>query len=194
MGTLYYGNKQGQFIKARAVAWCDQWWTVKWAEAHWGITSARNVPSAPQPSHNFCSIVHNFCSIVCTICAQFYFSAAASHSHSLTHSVAPHSIWVTWSFNVTFALNIPSQSFAIYWLINCECLSILTSFLYTWSLKIGGRSCSKVMILQLCHICTGGAFKWNKTLVHRNFGPVNSSPIFFTKDVFVSRVYVSVDM
>ena len=187
MGTLYYGNKQGQFIKARAVAWCDQWWTVKWAEAHWGITSARNVPSAPQPSHNFCSIVHNLCSILCTICAQFYFSAAASHSHSLTHSVAPHSIWVTWSFNVTFALNIPSQSFAIYWLINCECLSILTSFLYTWSLKIGGRSSSKVQ----CR-----AFKWNKTLVHKSLSTVKSSPIFLTKDVFVSRVYVafSVDM
>ena len=60
LGTLYYGNKQAQFIKARALPWCWWgWWTVKWCEAYWGITSGRNAPSAPQQLQHFCSIVHN---------------------------------------------------------------------------------------------------------------------------------------
>ena len=85
VGTLYYGNNQGQFIKARALPRCRaQWWTVKWAEAHWGITSARNAPSAPKPCRG--TISDQLCTILLLCCCCVSFTLTHSFSHTLNMS------------------------------------------------------------------------------------------------------------
>ena len=59
--TLLLWQQASPVYKSKSSTMVDSggWWTVKWCEAYWGITSGRNAPSAPQQLQHFCSIVHN---------------------------------------------------------------------------------------------------------------------------------------
>ena len=121
--TVYYANNRGQFIKARALPWCDDQCGGQLS----GLRPIEGLPvlgmrqvlhsrdctiSAQNCERFVLKIVHDLCSKLCTICAQLCCCCCVSFTLTLTHSVAL-SIWVTWSFNyVVLPLYILSQSFS----------------------------------------------------------------------------------
>ena len=75
LGTLYYGNKQAQFIKARALPW----WTV---EAGGQLSGVR--PIEGLPAGGMRQVLHSSCNISAQLCTITLLSCCVSFT--LTHS------------------------------------------------------------------------------------------------------------
>ena len=83
LGTLYYGNKQAQFIKARALPW----WTVEAGGQLSGVRPIEGLPAGGmrQVLHSSCNISAQLCTITLLSCCVS-FTLTHSFSHTLNMS------------------------------------------------------------------------------------------------------------